>query len=153
MGFRIDTVRQIAIHDELRWEISFKGVEGRGEYATYYTGVGGKGLCTCEFKPGGFALLPVPNSERFCAPLGMAQEDVSSLVAMWMKLQGWGPELDQHHQTIQREMARTLSSNDGSGNILLAFTPELTQLLGWDEGQVMDVQVVNGSLTITPVRS
>ena len=88
MGFRIDTVRQIAIHDELRWEISFKGVEGRGEYATYYTGVGGKGLCTCEFKPGGFALLPVPNSERFCAPLGMAQEDVSSLVAMWMNPKG-----------------------------------------------------------------
>lgn len=152
MGFRIDTVKQTAIQETLRWEIAFKGIEGRGKYATFYSGPDGRGLFTCEFKPGGFTLHPVANSEQFCAPLSMPQEEVRSLAATWMKLQGWGPELDQQNQAVQRDMARIVPSEDGSGDVLLVLSPSLTRLLGWEEGQEVDVQVANNALNIAPVK-
>lgn len=144
MGFRIDTVRQVAVEDEQHWEIGFKGVEGRGEYATYYSGANGYGLFVSELRPDGLAWLPVVNSERFYAPPDMSQKDVWSLAATWMKLQGWGPELDQHHREIRRETVQLVECDDESGDMMLEFTPALLQLLGWEAGQVLDLQVVNG---------
>lgn len=122
MGFRIDTVKQVAaVQAELRREIGFKRVEGKGEYETYRSGIGGKGLFTAELKPSGVEWLPVANSERFCAPPEMPQEDVWSLVATWMKLQGWGPELDRRHVEVHREIVQFVPCDDESGTRCWSF--------------------------------
>jgi hypothetical protein len=150
LAFRIDVVAQVNIQGAPFWQISFKGVNGVGDYATYYGAIDGKGLFTCELLAGGFTLVPVANSERVHITAEMPKEKVITLIATWMKLQGWGTEVNQLRQPIMRDMARLVDPGDGSGELLLAFSPELIQLQGWEEGMEFNVEVVEGALAIEP---
>lgn len=152
MSFRIDTVTQASIEGVPCWKVAFKGLNGGSEYATFYVGTDGKGLFTLEANAGGYALQAVPNSDRVCAPMNMSKDEVTTLIATWMKLQGWGTELDQWHRPIQRSLVKIVDPGDHSDDRLLEFSPELIQLMGWEVGMEFNVEVVNGALVLEPTK-
>lgn len=153
MSFRIDSVTQTNVQGVPCWEIDFKGVAGASEYGTFYIGTDGIGLFTLETWTDGCVFMPVPNSERVFAPLEMSKDDVTTLIATWMKLQGWGTELNQLRQPIHRGLVRIVDPGDSSGDQVLVFSPQLLQLLGWRENMKLNVEAVDGALLLKPVKS
>lgn len=53
---------------------------------------------------------------------------------------------------INRSWQTTLEeTNDGSGDGILTFPPELIELKGWEEGTMLSLEVKDGCIYITEI--
>jgi hypothetical protein len=45
------------------------------------------------------------------------------------------------------------NANDGSGDGILTLPPELCEEMGWSEGTLLNVEIVNGEITLQEVKN
>ena len=149
MAFRIDSICKVSIDNDIRWQISFSLLDPPAKSLTYYSGRDGRFLFAYE----GVSFKRVVNSDRVYVPLEMLQDAVTTIVATWMKLQGWGREFDHSLRSVRRSVATIVDPQYTSDDKLLQFDPFFLQLVGWEEGTELNVELDGDTLVITHAQS